>query len=191
MHHPITEIIRQRRSVKPALMRPDPVPRETIQLLLENASWAPTHGLTEPWRFHIFRGESRRRLAHRLQDLYQRHTPEGSFRPDKWEKLGQNPLRAPTVITIGMQRDPTGRIPEIEEIAAVACAVQNMHLTASALGLGAFWSSPPVIDTPGMREFLGLDEADRCLGLFYLGWPVEGITLESRRSPIDQKSSWQ
>ncbi|MGY8689040.1 MAG: nitroreductase family protein, partial [Verrucomicrobiales bacterium] len=49
--HTITSIIRQRRSVKPTMMSPDSVPREMIELMLENANWAPTHGLTEPWRF--------------------------------------------------------------------------------------------------------------------------------------------
>lgn len=189
--HPITTIIRERRSVKPALLRPDPVPRETVELLLENASWAPTHGLTEPWRFHIFTGASREKLAKALQSIYQKHTPAGQQRPEKLEKLGKNPLLAPVVITISMHPDPTGKIPEQEEIAAVACAVQNMHLTASALGLGGFWSSPPLVYTEDMREFLTLPKGDRCLGLFYLGWPQEGILLESRRSPIAQKSSWQ
>lgn len=189
--HPITKIIRERRSVKPALLRPDPVPREMIELLLENASWAPTHGLTEPWRFHIFTGESRERLANAMQAFYQQHTPTNAQRPEKLEKLGKNPLLAPVVITISMHPDPTGKIPEQEEIAAVACAVQNMHLTASALGLGGFWSSPPLVYTDSMREFLALEQSARCLGLFYVGWTQEGLQLESRRSPIDQKSSWQ
>ena len=172
-------------------MRPDPVPREMVELLLENANWAPSHGLTEPWRFHLFSGDSRARLALHLQELYRKHTPADAQRPDKLEKLGQNPLLAPVVITISMHPDPTGKIPEIEEVAAVACAVQNMHLTASALGLGAFWSTPPLVYTDDMRAFLGLELGDRCLGLFYLGWPQEGLVLESRRRPISQKSSSQ
>lgn len=191
MDHPITTIIRERRSVKPALLRPDPVPRETVELLLENANWAPTHGLTEPWRFHVFTGPSREKLAKALQSIYQKHTPTELQRPEKLEKLGKNPLLAPVVITISMHPDPTGKIPEQEEIAAVACAVQNMHLTASALGLGGFWSSPPLVYTEDMRTFLTLPEGDRCLGLFYLGWPQDGVVLESRRGPIAQKSSWQ
>ena len=191
INHPITKIIRERRSVKPALLRPDPVPRKMIELLLENANWAPTHGLTEPWRFHIFTGESRQRLAKAMQSFYKQHTPIDKQRTEKLEKLGKNPLLAPVVITISMHPDPTGKIPEQEEIAAVACAVQNMHLTASALGLGGFWSSPPLVYSESMRDFLTLDPGDRCLGLFYLGWPQEGLQLESRRSSIDQKSSWQ
>ncbi len=190
--HPITPLIRSRRSVKPTLMCPDPVPRELLEEILENANWAPTHGMTEPWRFQLFVSEgSRQRLAEALQQLYQAHTPEDQFRPEKFEKLGRNPLLAPVIITIGMHPDPTGKIPEIEEIAAVACAVQNMHLTAAAHGLGGFWSSPAVVYTDAMRSFLEMPEGDRCLGLFYLGWPQEGLELASRRGPVAQKSRWQ
>lgn len=171
-------------------MRPDPVPRKSIELLLENAVWAPTHGLTEPWRFFIFQGRNRQHLAATLQELYRSNTAAEAFRPEKLEKLGRNPLLAPVVIAIGMQRDPRDKIPEIEEIAAVACAVQNMYLTATAIGLGAFWSSPPVVYSDAMRDFLGLDEKGRCLGLFYVGWPQEGLELESRRKPVDQISTW-
>lgn len=187
---PITETIRQRRSVKPALMRSDPVPRETIELLLENASWAPTHGLTEPWRFVVFAGECRQTLASALQDTYRQTTEASQFRPEKFTKLGVSPLQAPVVIVIVMDRKPDCRIPEWEDIAAVACAVQNLHLTATALGLGGYWSSPPLVATEPMSEFLELSAPSRCLGLFYLGWPQEDLDLHSQRTPIAEKTRW-
>ncbi len=167
-----------------------PVPRDVVECLLENANWAPTHGLTEPWRFHVFTGEGRGKLAAQLQTLYQEHTTTENYRPEKYEKLGKNPLLAPVVVALVMKRDPSGKIPELEEIAAVACAVQNMHLTATALGLGAFWSSPPIVYTQGMNAFLGLTKEDRCLGLFYLGWPKEGVELKSHRGPVAEKTIW-
>lgn len=188
--HPITEVIRQRRTIKPAQMRPDPVAPEMVELILENGTWAPTHGLTEPWRFIVFQGESRKGLAETLQALYEKHTPEEGFRPEKLAKLGKNPLLAPVVIAIGMHRDPSGKIPEIEEIAAVACAVQNIHLTAAALGLAGFWSSPAIVYTEEMRQFLQLGPGSKCLGLFYLGWPQDGLALEGRRRPVGQISRW-
>ena len=189
---PITEIIRHRRTVKPALMDPDlEVPEELINELLENANWAPTHGFTEPWRFTIFSGENRVILGKKLQSLYSELTPKDSYREDKFEKLGQNPTLAPLVIAICMKRGANPKIPEIEEIEAVACAVQNMHLTAAAAGLGAFWSSPPILDSEGMRTFLDLDLQDHCLGLFYLGWLKEGQEWpKSSRSPINDKVVW-
>ena len=130
-------------------------------------------------------------LEKKLQSLYSELTPKDSYREDKFEKLGQNPTLAPLVIAICMKRGANPKIPEIEEIEAVACAVQNMHLTAAAAGLGAFWSSPPILDSEGMRTFLDLDLQDHCLGLFYLGWLKEGQEWpKSSRSPINDKVVW-
>ncbi|MEM7387573.1 MAG: nitroreductase [Verrucomicrobiota bacterium] len=189
--HPIHEIIRNRRSVKPALMDSErEVSRELIELLLENANWAPNHGHTEPWRFHIYTGSVRQRLADFLPSLYKDKTAPDQFRPEKFEKLGVTPLLAPVVIMICLKRGANPKIPLEEEMEAVACAVQNLHLTASAMGLGGFWSSPPVVYEAEMNAFLGLGKADRCLGLFYVGWPKEGEVFESSRRPIAEKTAW-
>ncbi|MEZ4292168.1 MAG: nitroreductase family protein, partial [Myxococcota bacterium] len=47
----LDEVIRQRRTIKPPMMSEAPVSEETLRAILENANWAPSHGLTEPWRF--------------------------------------------------------------------------------------------------------------------------------------------
>lgn len=188
----VNRLIRSRRTIKPASMRSDPVPRALLDAILENANWAPTHGQTEPWRFKIFQGDARRKLADSLAEIYREVTPEESFRPEKLEKLKTNPLLAPVVIAICMNRQALEKIPEIEEIEAVACAVHNMHLTASALRLAAFWSSPPIIYSGAMKEFLGLDPKDACLGIFYLGWPREDFAWpEGARRPIADKILWE
>ncbi len=172
-------------------MSDEEIPADLLEVLLENANWAPTHGMTEPWRFKVFRGAARTRLAESLQRTYKETTPESSFRQDKFEKLGKNPLLAPVVIAVCMRRQEIEKIPEIEEIEAVACAVHNMHLTASAAGLAAFWSSPPIIYGDEIKSFLGLEEKDRCLGLFYLGFPRHDEPWpESTRRPVSEKTEW-
>lgn len=181
-------LIRRRRTIKPAQMSEKPIEGPHLAAILENGNWAPSHGQTEPWRFFVFSGEGRQRLADFCQSLYKKITPEAEVRPEKYEKLGAQPLLAPVVIAIGMKRQDSEKIPEMEEIEAVACAVQNMHLTASALGMAAFWSSPPICYSDEMREWLGLeDPRDKCLGLFYLGWPVDEAWPESKRGDITEK----
>lgn len=185
-----SQFIRQRHTLKQDKMDATrAVEPEILEAMLENANHAPTHGLTEPWRFRVFVSEkSRRELADALRKIYRETTPPELRRPEKEAKLGAAPLLAPVVITIGMHRQDSGAIPENEEIAAVACAVQNMHLTAAAIGLGAKWSSPPVCYTQEMNALLGLRPQDRCLGLFYIGWPKEGVTFpDSPRRPISEK----
>ena len=149
----ITQTIRQRRSIKPVDMDAGkPVDRGLLMELLENANHAPTHGQTEPWRFHIFQGEGRRTLAQTMARIYQETTPANEFREDKMKKMSENPLLAGAVVAIGMARRGGAKIPEVEEIAAVACAVQNLALSATAAGLAGYWSSPPLVGTRGLSR---------------------------------------
>ncbi len=168
-----------------------PVERALIEELLENANWAPTHGLTEPWRFRVFTGAARERLGAAMQITYRQITPPAAWRDDKFEKLGRNPLLAPVVITVWMERRGGEKIPEIEETLAVACAIQNLLLGATAAGLGSSWSSPPLIYTREFRDWLGIGADDRCLGLIYLGWPKNGAAQpKSTRQAVADKISW-
>ncbi|MEO1856818.1 MAG: nitroreductase [Rubritalea sp.] len=171
----ISNLIAHRRSIKPALMDSvKPISRELWQTLFEAANWAPNHGLTEPWRFLVYSGESRASIATALQAAYTSETAAEEFRPEKFEKMGKNPFLANSVVALVVKRDPKRKVPEVEEIEAVACAVQNLHLVASAAGLGVFWSSPAVTYGPSFAQSLELDEADKCLGLLYIGWPKDG-----------------
>jgi len=187
----LDEVIRQRRTIKPPMMSEAPVSEETLRAILENANWAPSHGLTEPWRFRIFRGDARKRLAEKLGDLYEQALPPEAQKPGKAEKLREMPTLAPVVILVWMKRQENEKIHELEEIEAVACSVQNMHLSATARGLGAFWSTPPVLYLREMNEWMGIGEKDRCLGIFYLGHPADPAAWpKGRRRSIDDKLEW-
>jgi nitroreductase len=185
----INEIIRRRRSIKPKQMAGTDVEESIIHDMLENANWAPTHGMTEPWRFKVFTGESRAKLGAFLASTYKKITSSDEFKEKKFESLRINPTLAPYVIAICMKRQTTEKIPVIEEIEAVACAVQNMHLTATAYGLGAFWSSNAAVCSKAMVKYVGLGNLDQVLGLFYVGYPsIDWPTGE--RQPIDEKVEW-
>ena len=58
-----SRLIRERRSIYPNMYSDEPVDDAVIREMLENANWAPTHRLTEPWRFVVFKGEGLRKLA--------------------------------------------------------------------------------------------------------------------------------
>ena len=88
------------------------------------------------------------------------------------------------------------RLPEWEEICAVAMSVQNMHLMATALGgnVGGFWSSHTwcrhARDSQEIKKHFGglmEDPEDRVLGAFVLGKFVEGKSFRSTRSDIKLK----
>jgi nitroreductase len=186
----VTDIIRNRRSIMPEQFSPRKVHREQIEVMLNNAIWAPTHGLTQPWRFKVFMDEAREELSNVLSELYIAQTPAEKINPLKQQRLKARPLLASAVIAICLERDKSEKIAEIEEIEAVACAVQNLHLTATAYGLGGFWSTPKMIYSAEMHTFLGLKEKDLCLGLFYLGYP-EGEWPKSHRKPLEYVVEWR
>ena len=186
-------IYRSRRSLKPKAMDPQrEVSRELVMELLENAHWAPTHGLTQPWRFQVFASEAARaRLGEGLQSVYDAITSAEKRIEEKRAKLAVNPRHAPIVIAVGAKVIPGGKVPEWEEIAAVSCAVQNLMLSAHERGLGSYWSSPPVAASPEFARWLGLDETHRMMGLIYLGWPLEGQPApQSTRGDLLDRVTW-
>ena len=185
--HPISEVIRKRRAIFPNSYNDKPISGELIREVLENANWAPTHKMTEPWRFRVFRGQALERLGAYLGEYYRSHTPEDSFSEMKFKKTVNNPARSQAVIAIVLHRDPEARVPEWEEIAAVATSVQNMWLTCAAYGIGAYWSTPEAI-LDG-NAFLGLAPGERCLGLFYMGNHDLG-DIPGKRNPIEEKVEW-
>ncbi len=182
-----TSLMRSRASIFPPMYTDAEVDEEIIREMLENANWAPNHKKTEPWRFKVFRGAARQRLADFMSSWYKDNTPAESFSDRKFKKLSTNPLRANTIIAIVLHRDPDERLPEWEEVAAVACAVQNMWLTSTAHGLGGYWSSPGLIRH--MDAFLGLAANERCLGLFYVAHH-QAPEIQRERGSIDDKVEW-
>jgi nitroreductase len=181
----LNSIIRERRSIYPDSYLEKEIPKEVIEQILENANYAPTHKLTQPWRFVVLSGNAKTRLGLELGKLYKKNIPAEKFLQKKFDSFSVKTEQAPCIIAINMK--VSGKIPEWEELAAVSCAVQNMALTAQALNVGAYWSSPPLIDHLG--DFLSLNNDEKCIGLFYMGYYNE-TSAAANRTPIEEKVIW-
>ncbi|WP_258103680.1 nitroreductase [Marinoscillum sp. MHG1-6] len=164
----VHQLIRTRRSVYPPQYIEQEIPKAVLQKALENANCAPTHKLTQPWRFRVMQGTAQKRFGIFMSEKYRSITSLETFSIAKYEKLKMNPQKAGALIAICMQRDPKGRVPEWEEVAAVAMAVQNIWLTLHAYGVGSYWSTPDLLEYFG--EFEPLEEGEQCLGIFYAGY---------------------
>ena len=77
----------------------------------------------------------------------------------------------------------------MEEVAAVSMAVQNMWLTATANGVGCYWSTGGVTFVDGAQEAFGWGKKDKLLGFLYCGMPKKKWP-KGKRKPIDKKVKW-
>jgi nitroreductase len=186
----ITEVIKNRRTIYPEQYTERKIHKEIVEDVLNNAIWAPTHGKTQPWRFQVFMNVSKIELSEFLSNLYKNNNKGDSFNEMKYNKLKNRPLQAPVVIAVIMKRDETQRISELEEVEAVACAIQNMYLTCTAYGIGGFWATPKLMYTQEMNEFLSLSSDEKCLGLFYMGYPSIDWP-KGQRKPIEYLTQWK
>jgi nitroreductase len=175
-----------RRSMGLSRLKPDAVDRVHIERMLEAANWAPSNEDTEPWRFTVFTGEGREKLA----ELFLGAHPEGE---GAREGATKRAFAAPVWISLGMspklKEDGSMLMSEEEELMAVACAVQNLHLMASAEGLAGMWHSKGSSVHPAVARGLGLEPPSRLLGFFMCGWPSTEF-LKGTRGPIEEKVIW-
>jgi nitroreductase len=181
----IFDLIKNRRAIFPIQYNDRPIAKEDILQLLEAANWAPTHKKTEPWRFKVLLGKSKEDLGIFLSTKYQE--VEDKPKQVKIKKLMYNPTKSAAVIAICMQRDSNDCVPEWEEVAAVAMAIQNMWLCCTEMGIGCYWSSPGLIKY--MDGFFDLADGEKCLGFLYMGY-FDGDSPEGVRTPIEDKVVW-
>lgn len=189
--HPelFNELCRTRRSVFPDQFEAGKkVGDEIIKEILVNATWAPNHGREEPWHFTVFSGDGLQKFADFQSELYKATTPN-NFKEITYKKLREQPLKASHIIAIGMKKSANKNIPEVEDIAAVSCAVQNIYLSVTAYGLGGYWTTGGITYRPQVKEFFGLREEDKLLGFFYIGHVAIPSTGASRK-PIEEKVTW-
>lgn len=161
----LKEIIEERRSIFPKDYTDAEIPQEVLEEILHAATLAPNHKRTRPWRFKIFKGDEKAKLAAEMQVIYKTITPEQLFLEKKYNDIGFKINKADVVVSIVVNF--SGMVPEWEEIAATSMAVQNMYLTCTANNIGCYWSSPKIVDE--LKESLTIEENQKCLGLFYMG----------------------
>lgn len=155
----IYDALRHRRSAK--TFGPDAPPREVLERIIEAATWAPNHRLTEPWRFFVLQDDARTRFGEVFVP---------NLDSDKAiEALRTKVVRAPVLIVVAQHGSPDNPERDLEDYGATCAAVQNLLLAAQAEGLAAKWSTGNMATSPAAFAHLGLTEGDRIVALVYLG----------------------
>src|SRR5258708_1082510 len=186
----VNRLMHNRRSVYPKEYSGARVEDAVVLQMLENANWAPSHKLTEPWRFVVFCDGGLQKFAAFQASCYKDvTTTQGTFQEARYQVLLMNPVQSSQRIAIGMKRDEKRRLSEIEEVGAVFCAVQNMYLTATAYGAGCYLSTGGITYLEESKPFFGLVKEDKILGFLHVGVP-KGPIQATKRGTVNDKVTW-
>jgi nitroreductase len=178
------EAIRNRRTIGKSA---GDVPRETIRELIEAATWAPNHKLTQPWKFAVLTGAARERLG-AVWGAAAAAKADPAVRASVEEGEAKKLSRAPVVIVVSTCTDPDWVRAE-EDLTATAAAVQNLLLAAHAKGLSAAWKTGKIVHSPEVKAFLGLDPGDRIVAVVYLGATAKEDPVPRNRD-VETRITW-
>jgi nitroreductase len=184
----LAQVIRLRRTTKPDKMNGQVIEEKDINELLALADWAPTHARTEPWRFIVY--DQPKEFTRQHAELWKQNTAPENFTRAKYDNIVNLGNNVSHVIIAWMKRVENHKIPEIEEIAATASAIQNLLLGAAGKGIASFWSTGGMAHHPLFRSFLNLGEEDRVLGIIYLGYADAPLREGTRMIPLSEKIQW-
>ena len=145
---------------------PEAVPHEALLELLAVARLAPTHHMTQPWRYRVLGPETLARLKE-------------AAGPGEAAKLD----RAPTLVVVSAALSGD-LVQDEEDVCATAAATMLVLLAATERGLASYWRTPAILRTSKGREALGIPHGERVLGLLHFGSP-EREPAPRERDPVD------
>lgn len=168
-------------------VKPDALPRETIEKLLSAAVQAPNHYKVRPWRFVVLTGAGRDKLGDVMAASQSDRKPD--LPQEAFDKIRAIPLQAPVVIVVGADKPSEEKVIEIENVSAVSAACQNLLLAAHGLGLAAKWRTGGWARDAKVKEFLGFEADQHIVGFIYIGIPE--FTPEPRERPsFEDRTVW-
>ncbi|ATH94772.1 NAD(P)H nitroreductase [Bacillus glycinifermentans] len=172
----IRKAIRNRRTVRK--FKSDPVSKEVVLELLEDAVYAPNHKLTEPWRFVYVGTESgKQKHADNLDKALQEIKPDRS--EEQIKKFRDHIMSVPAFLFVILKEDENERVRN-DDFAAVSCLIQNLQLLAWEKGIGMVWKSGQVLYNRTLQQLMGLDSNERFAAILQLGYPAEIPKVQTR-----------
>lgn len=186
---PVFEVIKRRRSVG-QVTQEEPT-RGQIERLLEAATYAPSHHVTEPWHFFVVTGPAREKLGEIMEESLRRRTPDVDNEKTRLllRKERNKPLRAPVVITVALRDVQKQSGDPLENIEAAAAAVQNMLLVAEEIGLATIWRTGDTTNDPLVKQWFGLQPDDPIVAFVYVGYP-RFVRPMRKPTAFSAKTTW-
>lgn len=153
------QAIKTRRSIRKFLQ--EDIPDETIGIILEAGTWAPSGMNNQPWKFVIVRDP---KLKSELAAL---------------TKYGRIILSAPVLIVVFL--DNSLSYDRVKDIQAIGACLQNMLLAIHSMGLGAVWLGEILKNKEKVQELLKVPQACELMAVVALGKPGQSLGTGSRK----------
>src|SRR5690625_234026 len=171
----LAKVIRERRAVKKGYTDKE-VTAEVVKELLEDAIWAPTHGMRQPWRFIFVSNDQKATFAKKIAATY----------PENLQENREQFLNEPNAFLVVVMQEPEAQKQWDENFGATATMIQNFWLLAWERQLGVVWRTNPHIYHEETKDILGVADHEKVVGFIHLGYFDE--TPEKRdRIPVDEK----
>jgi nitroreductase len=181
-----SDAIRDRRSIRRFTDRT--VTREYIESLLDAATAAPNHRLTQPWRFYVLGPEARYEFGLVLGGRKAKKIEDPAAAKAMRENVAAEHRALPALIVVAVVNNENAEIAE-EDYASTMMAVQNLALAATAIGLGTHIKSGAVMSDPAAREAMGVKEGERVVAMINVGEPAEQ-PAPKKREPAAAFTTW-
>jgi nitroreductase len=157
----------QTRSSAARLAEPGPNP-EHLDKLLEAAARAPDHGRLKPWRLIVLKDAMREAFTAAAAEAKRARLPAMTVEQLAAER--EKIARSPTIVVVGcaVNREQT-KVPEIEQVVAVAAAAENLFLAAHDMGYGVMWKTGAAAYDAAVKAVVGLRPDDHIVAIMHLG----------------------
>ncbi len=206
--HDLYDVMSTLRAVR--RLRPDPIPADVLDRVLQAACWAPTGGNMQPWRIIVVRGEENKRaLAEVYAPEWRTYTEFGRRRAERQQLpeadraklertlaagdyLAEHLTEAPAILLFiadpAMMAITDKNLDRISMVGggSVYTAVQNTMLACCAEGLGCTLTTLHCIREPEVKAALGIPESWATLAMVPIGYPIgRGHGPIARRPPAE------
>jgi nitroreductase len=206
--HDLYEVMSTLRAVR--RLKPDPIPADVLDRVLQAACWAPTGGNMQPWRIVVVRSPERKQA---LADLYgpewKTYTEFGRRRADRQQLpdadraklertlaagdyLAEHLAEAPVILMFiadpAMMAITDKNLDRISMVGggSVYTAVENTMLACVAEGLGCTLTTLHCLREPEVKAALGIPDDWATLAMVPIGYPVgRGHGPITRRPPTE------
>jgi nitroreductase len=182
-----SEAIRHRRSVKRFADRP--VSREVIEQLIEAATLAPNHRLTQPWRFYVLGPQSREAYGRALGERKAKKQPDPAKGAEVRETVAAEHRALPAMIAVAVVETQDAEQRD-EDYAATMMAVSHMMLVAVELGLGTAIKTGGVMGDAAARAAVGVPDGQRIVAVINVGYPAE-LPPAKARMAASELTQWR